>query len=73
MAIPKKIDDRIKVGLKKYQPVLANAKLRDVGEADTVTIIKDMLSDVFGYDKYVKSGKFIPVVVIAPTQFTLPL
>ena len=52
MAIPKKIDDRIKVGLKKYQPVLANAKLRDVGEADTVTIIKDMLSDVFGYDKY---------------------
>jgi hypothetical protein len=52
MAIPKKIDDRIKVGLKKYQSVLANAKLRDVGEADTVTIIKDMLSDVFGYDKY---------------------
>lgn len=52
MAIPKKIDDRIKAGLKKYQPVLANAKLRDVGEADTVTIIKDMLSDVFGYDKY---------------------
>ena len=52
MAIPKKIDDRIKAGLKKYQPVLANAKTRDVGEADTVTIIKDMLSDVFGYDKY---------------------
>lgn len=52
MAIPKKIDERIKAGLKKYQPVLSNAKLRDVGEADTVTIIKDMLSDVFGYDKY---------------------
>jgi hypothetical protein len=27
---------------------------RDVGEADTVTIIKDMLADVFGYDKYVE-------------------
>ncbi|MBE5074387.1 type I restriction enzyme HsdR N-terminal domain-containing protein [Erythrobacteraceae bacterium E2-1 Yellow Sea] len=25
---------------------------RDISEADTVTVIKDMLSDVFGYDKY---------------------
>jgi hypothetical protein len=25
-----------------------------VGEADTVTIIKDMLADVFGYDKYLE-------------------
>lgn len=50
--IPKKIEDRIKLGVKKYQPVLLSAKSRDVGEADTVTIIKDMLSDIFGYDKY---------------------
>ena len=50
--IPKKIDDRIKTGIKKYQPILLNAKSRDVGEADTVTIIKDMLYEVFGYDKY---------------------
>ena len=34
------------------QPILASAKARDVGEADTVTVIKDMLADVFGYDKY---------------------
>ncbi len=27
-------------------------KERDVSEADTVTVIKDMLSDIFGYDKY---------------------
>jgi hypothetical protein len=32
--------------------ILAAAKARDVGEADTVTIVKDMLADVFGYDKY---------------------
>lgn len=31
---------------------MAAAKARDVGEADTVTIIKDILTDVFGYDKY---------------------
>ena len=51
-SIPKKIEDRIKVGIKKYQPILLSAKSRDVGEADTVTLIKDMLSDIFGYDKY---------------------
>lgn len=50
--IPKKIEERIINGIKKYQPVLAAAKSRDVGETDTVTIIKDMLADIFGYDKY---------------------
>ena len=50
--IPKKINDRVAIGIKKYQPLLASAKSRDVGEADTVTLIKDMLSDIFGYDKY---------------------
>lgn len=51
-AIPKKVAERLVAGIKRYQPVLASAKARDVGEADTVTIIKDMLADVFGYDKY---------------------
>lgn len=50
--ISKKVIERITTGIKKYQPILNSAKARDVGEADTVTIIKDMLSDVFGYDKY---------------------
>lgn len=52
MAIPKRVAERLVVGLKKYQPILSSAKARDVGEADTVTIIKDMLADIFGYDKY---------------------
>lgn len=52
MAIPKKVADRLVAGIKRYQPVLASAKSRDVGEADTVTIVKDMLGEVFGYDKY---------------------
>jgi len=50
--IPKKVSERLVTGIKRYQPILASAKARDVGEADTVTIIKDMLSDIFGYDKY---------------------
>lgn len=51
-AVPKKVHERIVAGIKQFQPVLASAKSRDVNEADTVTIIKDMLADVFGYDKY---------------------
>jgi len=51
-SIPKKVAERLVSGLKRYQPILAAAKARDVGETDTVTIIKDMLADVFGYDKY---------------------
>lgn len=51
-SVPKRISERISAGIKKYQPILTAAKARDVGEADTVTIIKDILSDVFGYDKY---------------------
>lgn len=50
--VPKRVAARLVAGLKRYQPILADAKNRDVGEADTVTIIKDMLADVFGYDKY---------------------
>jgi hypothetical protein len=50
--VPKKVADRIIAGIKRYQPILIAAKARDVGETDTVTIVKDMLADVFGYDKY---------------------
>ncbi|RJP53325.1 MAG: restriction endonuclease subunit R [Anaerolineaceae bacterium] len=51
-AIPKKVHERLSAGIKRFQPVLASAKSRDVNESDTVTIITDMLADVFGYDKY---------------------
>jgi len=51
-SVPKKVAERLVAGLKRYQPILSAARMRDVGEADTVTIIKDMLADVFGYDKY---------------------
>jgi hypothetical protein len=51
-SISKKVIDRLVEGIKRYQPILEGAKARDVGETDTVTIIKDMLADIFGYDKY---------------------
>lgn len=51
-SVPRKVADRLTAGIKRYQPVLASAKLRDIGEADTVTIVKDLLADVFGYNKY---------------------
>ncbi|WP_386066434.1 type I restriction enzyme HsdR N-terminal domain-containing protein [Tahibacter sp. UC22_41] len=50
--VPKRVADRLVANIKRFQPVLAEARKRDVGEADTVTIVKDMLADVFGYDKY---------------------
>lgn len=50
--IPKKVQDRLVAGLKRYQPIVRKLAERDISEADTVTVIKDMLTDVFGYDKY---------------------
>jgi hypothetical protein len=52
MAVPKKVGERLVAGIKEFQPILAAAKARDVGESDTVTIVEDMLAGVFGYDKY---------------------
>ena len=50
--IPKKVADRFIKELGGFQKVLETAKSRDVNEADTVTIVTDMLATVFGYDKY---------------------
>ncbi len=52
MKIAKKTQDRLVAGLKKYQPIVRKLAERDISEADTVTVIKDMLTDIFGYDKY---------------------
>jgi predicted type IV restriction endonuclease len=52
MAVPTKVADRLAAGLKRFQPVLASAKARDVNESDTSLIVTDMLGEVFGYDKY---------------------
>lgn len=51
-SIPTKVRARLQTGLRRFQPVLASAKARDVNESDTVTIVTDMLNDLLGYDKY---------------------
>ncbi len=50
--IPKKVEDRLAKEVAAFQRVLQGAKDRDVNETDTVTIIKDILAHVFGFDKY---------------------
>lgn len=51
--IPQKIQARISDGLKKFQPIIESAKIRDVSESDTVVMLTGVLSDILGYDKYV--------------------
>jgi len=50
--IPVKVTDRLIAGIKKFQPILTKARDRDINESDTVVIINDVLSEVFGYDKF---------------------
>lgn len=51
--IPQKIQTRITEGLKRFQPIVESAKIRDVSESDTVVMLTGILSDILGYDKYV--------------------
>ena len=48
MKLTKKVEDRLKSNVSKFKKVLAVAKNRDLNESDTVAIINDMLSEVFG-------------------------
>jgi len=50
--IPKRVAERLSKETRKFQRVLKSAKDRDVNESDTVVIVTDMLSSVFGFDKY---------------------
>jgi len=54
MKIPKKVEERFITNLPKFQKVLNIAKSRDLNESDTVSVITDILSDVFGYEKYLE-------------------
>jgi predicted type IV restriction endonuclease len=50
--LPKKFVERVSRNLKIFQAVTESQRKRDVSEADTVTVVKDILADIFGYDKY---------------------
>lgn len=50
--ISSRVSTRLIDGLKRYQSIVTAAKSRDINESDTSRIITDILSDVFGYDRY---------------------
>jgi predicted type IV restriction endonuclease len=50
--IASKVVDRISAGLKRFQPILEAARVRDINESDTVVIVTDLLQELFGYEKY---------------------
>jgi predicted type IV restriction endonuclease len=50
--LPKRFIERVSKNLKTYQAITEGQRKRDVSEADTVTVVKDILADIFGYDKY---------------------
>lgn len=52
MSMTKKIQDRMVDAVRSIRSVLEQQKSRDVSEADTVTLVKDILSGALGYDKY---------------------
>jgi len=54
MPVSAKVANRIAAQMKRYQGVLATIQKKDLSEADTVTVINDILADVCGYDKFLE-------------------
>jgi hypothetical protein len=54
MKLPKKFVDRVTAKIKQFQSIATAQRERDVSEADTVTLVKDVLAEIFGYDKYLE-------------------
>ena len=52
MAIPSTTKKRLISAVPKFRKVLLQARERDVNESDTVTIVTDILEEVFGFNKY---------------------
>ena len=50
--IPKRVAERLGKETRRFQRVLKKALDRDINESDTVIIVTDMLSRVFGFDKF---------------------
>lgn len=51
-SIPTIVSKRMVATIPKFKKVLEQARERDVNESDTVTIVTDILEEVFGFDKY---------------------
>ena len=50
--ITKKVRERLRAGLRHYKPLLKAARERNATRSDTATLTLDLLSDLFGFDRY---------------------
>ena len=50
--ITKKVQKRLRAGLRRFRPLLKAAREREASRADTATLALDLLSDLFGFDRY---------------------
>ena len=50
--ITKKVQERLRAGLRRFKPLLKSARERNANRADTATLALDLLSDLFGFDRY---------------------
>ena len=50
--IPKKVVERFTKQIPRFQRILNKAYDKDINEADTVTVVTDILSDIFGFDRF---------------------
>lgn len=50
--LPAATTKRLSTSIPKFRKILEQARERDVNESDTVTIVTDILEEVFGFDKY---------------------
>jgi hypothetical protein len=59
--------------VKKYQAIVNLLKKKDANESDTVTVVTDVLQEIFGYDKYTEvtseyaiRGTYCDLAIITP-------
>jgi hypothetical protein len=52
MSVSARILNRLSNGLKRIQPIITSAKARDASESDTSMIVTEIVSELFGYDKF---------------------
>jgi len=57
--LPKKFVERVLANLKKYQRIAETQQKADSAEADTVTLVKDILADIFGYHCELIEGGYL--------------
>ena len=50
--INRKVQERLRAGLRRFKPLLKAAREREASRADTATLALDLLSDLFGFDRY---------------------